>query len=204
MPKLCLRCGQPSAQGLFTPTDAAGNYICPDCKAGRSPAAVQHLRDVADKVVVTTTHNIDGHYVASYISIETVEFVFGTGLLSEFVSDVADLFGQRSTLFEGKLAAAKKSAMDSLKFLAARPSGGERGHRRGHRLHGVLGEPGGPDHQRHARECAAHPEEAANRRPGWHPAVTSGRRRETDRLRWRTVPVHRTAVRAGTGEAQAG
>ena len=76
-----------------------------------------------EKIPVTTTMNIDGHKVKEYIDIASVEVVIGTGVISEFTSEIADLFGQRSTGFEQKLADAKKYAINRLKYEAVERGG---------------------------------------------------------------------------------
>jgi uncharacterized protein YbjQ (UPF0145 family) len=86
--------------------------------AESSRAEQEELLRKAEKVIVTTTHHIEGHYVAQYLGIESVEYVIGTALLSEFLSDVSDLLGARSRPFEQKLQKAKQEAMLSLKLLA--------------------------------------------------------------------------------------
>lgn len=45
--------------------------------------------------------------------------VMGTGMFSEVSSSLADFLGVRSSAFEQKLQAAKRHAMDALKYIAA-------------------------------------------------------------------------------------
>ena len=71
-----------------------------------------------DKIPATTTNSIDGYTVDKYISIESVEIVIGTGPISEFTSEISDLFGKRSSAYEIKLANAKKTALKKLKMIA--------------------------------------------------------------------------------------
>lgn len=71
-------------------------------------------------VILTTTHSVEGHRIESYLGIESVEFVIGTGFLSELTGGIADLFGRRSRLFEGKLHDAKREAFEALKYVAMR------------------------------------------------------------------------------------
>ena len=76
------------------------------------------LKESEEKIIVTTTNQIDGSRVKKYIGIESVEIVIGTGVFSEFQGDIADMFGQRSTAFEGKLQNAKTAALKRLKLIA--------------------------------------------------------------------------------------
>lgn len=136
----CVICGNPIPSGnIFLGTAPRSPYgdgfICVSCKpnidqwmaANRSERAekqtevareYQELLRQADKVIVTTTHHVEGCYVAQYLGIESVEYVMGTGFVSELVSDISDLFGARSKPFEGKLQKAKQEAMLSLKLVA--------------------------------------------------------------------------------------
>jgi uncharacterized protein YbjQ (UPF0145 family) len=112
---------------------ATGRYVCSDCQerqqaeaSKKRRAEVDEARDrelalnkIARTVILTTTPTIDGFEIEAYIDIESVEFVIGTGLFSEFVSDWSDIFGLRSKPFESKLQAAKRESLDVLRKLAA-------------------------------------------------------------------------------------
>lgn len=94
-------------------TKVRGVHYCNDC-----------LKEALDSLVtLTTTPNIDGYRVKRYISIESVEYVIGTGFLSEMTSDISDFLGSRSSAFEIKLAAAKKFTMMKMKYLALSQGG---------------------------------------------------------------------------------
>ncbi len=69
-------------------------------------------------VILTTTDSIDGARVVSYLGIETVEVVIGTGTFSELSGDVSDFLGQRTRGFERKLELAKQVAFQRLKSKA--------------------------------------------------------------------------------------
>lgn len=71
-----------------------------------------------DAVIVTTGPTVQGYHITKYLGIDGVEFVIGTGLLSEFVTDFADLFGARSKMFESKLRTGRLQAVEVLKQLA--------------------------------------------------------------------------------------
>lgn len=74
-------------------------------------------RSIAD-IKVTTTATLDGHRIKRYIEVESAEVVLGSGPFSEFAGDVSDFFGSRSTAFEKKLAQARKTAMNKLRYVA--------------------------------------------------------------------------------------
>jgi uncharacterized protein YbjQ (UPF0145 family) len=117
---ICAGCGEKQGMMAALTTDllTPGNYYCPKClDANRQKE--ERIRLIAKKILVTTTPKVDGYYVAKYIGIESVEFVIGTGIFSEVTSDIADIFGRRSSAFEKKLQIAKQTAMNALKYIAA-------------------------------------------------------------------------------------
>lgn len=79
--------------------------------------------EMSHGVLLTTTGSLDGYRVIRYIDIESVEFVIGTGLWSEFTGEWSDFFGARSTVFEQKLQRAKAGALNALRVLAAKRGG---------------------------------------------------------------------------------
>lgn len=74
--------------------------------------------DAYEKIILTTTNNIDGFRVKKYIDIVSYEYVIGTGPISEFTSGISDFLGERSSSFEIKLKEAKKVSMDKIKLEA--------------------------------------------------------------------------------------
>lgn len=130
----CSRCGQKQGMMAVLTVDLTdGAYLCESCKAKEAQEKereatqkaeqlaerLAQLREQAKSVVLTTTHNIDGHRVVKYLGIESVEFVIGTGLFSELSTGFDDMLGQRSSAFETKLQGAKKIAFETLTFRAA-------------------------------------------------------------------------------------
>lgn len=83
----------------------------------------KQVKEKAENMIVTTTHNIDEFKIKKYIDIDTVEIVIGTGVFSELTGEVSDFLGIRSTMFEEKLQKAKKIAFDKLKYIAAQKGG---------------------------------------------------------------------------------
>jgi uncharacterized protein YbjQ (UPF0145 family) len=83
----------------------------------------RRLTGLASSVVVSTTPSLEGWHVQKYLGIVSVEFVIGTGPISEFVSELQDFFGARSSLFEQKLQLAKQAAFERLKYRAAEKGG---------------------------------------------------------------------------------
>ncbi len=131
MATVCTRCGVKLGM-MATMFDTEADHYCAKCTAEMvderwkdeqqqkmdKQQRIENLIQLSHKVVVTTTPGIDGYKVTDYLGIESVEFVIGTGLFSEITTDIQDLFGARSSAFEQKLSAAKKQAMDTLKFRA--------------------------------------------------------------------------------------
>jgi uncharacterized protein YbjQ (UPF0145 family) len=117
MAKNCARCGE--AGGFLK--DASFINIknqdhCQRCAKNIFDNAVKSIQ-------ITTTNNMDGYKINKYIDIESVEIVIGTGVFSEFGSDISDFFGARSTAFEVKMQKAKKVALERLKYIAFEKGG---------------------------------------------------------------------------------
>lgn len=130
----CDQCGKKGSFLEPLQTDPAGKgrlcYVCADIRYNQiasnaekrkadEAAREANLRAQAEKVIVTTTPHVDGCTVVKYLGVESVEYVIGTGLFSEVVSDIADIFGARSKMFEKKLSKAKEETFLVLKLKAA-------------------------------------------------------------------------------------
>ncbi len=102
-----------SEEGVFLPRTS---HLPWNDEAKDRIAQVQESRHV----IITTTHSVDGYRVEKYLGIESVEYVIGTGIFSEFTAGLADLLGGRATAFEKKLQDAKQVAIETLKFRAYR------------------------------------------------------------------------------------
>lgn len=88
-------------------------------KVQNKDCCLRCFSNLREKVIVTTTHSIEGFEITEYVNIESAEVVLGTGALSEWITSVQDSAGSRSTIFESKLAQAKSSALLILKSKAA-------------------------------------------------------------------------------------
>lgn len=112
MTKICSKCGEKA--GFFsglTFYNIHGRNMCSEC-------AKKYIDEGTKNIIVTTTHSVDGYSISSYLGIESVEIVIGTGIFSEFSSSIDDFLGARSTAFENKLSKAKETALKKLKFIA--------------------------------------------------------------------------------------
>jgi uncharacterized protein YbjQ (UPF0145 family) len=127
MATVCSRCN--AKLGWIASTLSAGSTdaLCPACieesfetSTNEETDPVKQMIQLSKSVKVTTTPTFDGYHVVEYLGIESVEFVIGTGMFSEVSSSLADFFGARSSAFEQKLQAAKRHAMDALKYIAAK------------------------------------------------------------------------------------
>ena len=123
----CTKCYQ-SFGGFFDSLNAnlSGPNLCPKCRGEeqsrlyKAELRQQEVAELAESVTLTTTHGIDGFRVESYLGIESVEVVIGTGMFTEMGGSIADFLGRRSKGFEGKLQRAKQIAFESLKMIAAK------------------------------------------------------------------------------------
>lgn len=62
----------------------------------------------------TNGYNFEGYHISDYLNIVSAETVLGTGFLSELSSQISDVFGTNSGMFEGKIATAKDMAVKNL------------------------------------------------------------------------------------------
>ncbi len=85
--------------------------------------AIKFVKAATEKIIITTTNNVDGYKVSKYIDIESVEIVVGTGVFSEIGGEISDFFGARSGAFEKKLQKGKKTALDILRYRAFEKGG---------------------------------------------------------------------------------
>jgi uncharacterized protein YbjQ (UPF0145 family) len=98
-----------------------GVLVCTECAPHVEREAEERAKSLlerSEEVIVTTTPNLEGYRIDEYLGIESVEFVIGTGLLSELTTDFQDFLGKRSSAFEGKLQVAKREALSALKCMA--------------------------------------------------------------------------------------
>jgi hypothetical protein len=89
----CSRCGKPHG-GFFSAltADLGKPFVCPECEA-KARLRAHDLARLIEKILLTTTPTIEGHRIAAYLGIESVEIVIGTGLFSELTGDISDFFG---------------------------------------------------------------------------------------------------------------
>jgi len=62
-------------------------------------------------MIVTTTHNIDGRTIQSYLGVISSETIIGANLFKDILGGLRDVFGGRSGTYEKVLEEAKQSAM---------------------------------------------------------------------------------------------
>jgi uncharacterized protein YbjQ (UPF0145 family) len=108
----CISCGKSKNllnEHLFKTFDK--KVYCIDCYS----KIAKEEKDKLSSIIMTTTNNIDGYLISKYIGIDSSEVVIGTGVLGEFVSDLNDFMGERSTNFEKKIQDAKEIVFNKLK-----------------------------------------------------------------------------------------
>ena len=81
-------------------------------------AAKAEYRRAVNSVILSSTPTLQGFRIKRYMMIDGVEYVVGTGFISEAVTEFGDFFGARSTMFEGKLRAGRLKAMQLMQILA--------------------------------------------------------------------------------------
>jgi uncharacterized protein YbjQ (UPF0145 family) len=109
----------------ISPKKYSENWVkCSVC-GNKAEVTVRHksycmpcYKSALDKIIITTTHSVEGYAIAEYIDIETAEVVIGTGFISEWITNFQDSAGLRSTMFEQKLAEAKSLTLSKIKYAA--------------------------------------------------------------------------------------
>lgn len=79
----------------------------------------KRYKEIADKMLLSTVNGFEGYSIQEYTGIVTSNIVLGTGLLSELESQINDLFGTNSNMFEDKPMKAKEKALEKVKLIAA-------------------------------------------------------------------------------------
>lgn len=80
-----------------------GDIVCINC-------AKEYLMKKSKNIIISSTNNIENKRIDKYLGFNSVEIVIGTGIFSEVTSEMSDIFGMRSTIFEKKLSEAKNMA----------------------------------------------------------------------------------------------
>mgnify|MGYP000055947749 CR=1 FL=1 len=65
-------------------------------------------------MIITTTHNIEGHRITEYLGVVTGEAVLGSNFLRDFFAKVRDVVGGRSGAYEKELAKARETAFSEI------------------------------------------------------------------------------------------
>jgi len=75
----CSRCKKPFGGVLSVLTADPGKVpVCPECEE-QERKQKKEIAQRAEKILLTTTPTIEGHWIAAYLGIESVEIVIGTG-----------------------------------------------------------------------------------------------------------------------------
>jgi len=65
-------------------------------------------------MIVTTTPNVDGKSVKSYMGIVTGEAIMGANIFRDFFASITDIVGGRSAAYEKELSKARTVAIDEM------------------------------------------------------------------------------------------
>jgi len=74
-------------------------------------------------MLVTTTNNIEGKEITSYLGIVTGEAILGANIFKDFFAGITDIIGGRSGAYERELRKAKEIAMEEMKDEAQKLGG---------------------------------------------------------------------------------
>lgn len=67
-------------------------------------------------VIVSTTPNLEGYKIKTYLGVESSEVVAGTSIIKDLFAEASDFFGGRASGYENSLSKAKQQAFDLLKY----------------------------------------------------------------------------------------
>lgn len=70
-------------------------------------------------MIITTTNNIAGHRITSYMGIVVGEAIMGANVVRDVFASITDIVGGRSGAYESKLQDARDTAMTELEARAA-------------------------------------------------------------------------------------
>jgi uncharacterized protein YbjQ (UPF0145 family) len=71
-------------------------------------------------MLVTTTPNIEGHEIVSYLGLVSGEAILGANLFKDLFASITDVIGGRSGAYERELRKAKDLALEEMKAEAAK------------------------------------------------------------------------------------
>lgn len=71
-------------------------------------------------MLMTTTPTVQGHEIETYFGIVSGETIIGANFLKDFTARIHDVFGGRSSSYEGVLREAKEAALKEMSEAAAR------------------------------------------------------------------------------------
>lgn len=72
------------------------------------------------KLIVTTTHGVDGRRVREYLGVVTGEAILGANILRDLFAGIRDIVGGRSAAYEKELRRAREVAFQELEEAAVR------------------------------------------------------------------------------------
>ncbi len=71
-------------------------------------------------MILTTTPTLQGHNIQQYYGVVTGETIIGANFVKDFFASITDVFGGRSSSYEGVLREAKDAAMKEMQQRAER------------------------------------------------------------------------------------
>ncbi len=119
----CKECGKSTIAPSIEWRHHGGKWVCPACISKLNLFKEDSADHSADHIILSTTPTLQGFEIEKYLGVESVQLVMGTGIVAEFVSDLSDFVGERSSKFENKMLMAKYYAMNRLKKQAVNMGG---------------------------------------------------------------------------------
>ncbi|MBA3612552.1 MAG: heavy metal-binding domain-containing protein [Nitrospirales bacterium] len=71
-------------------------------------------------MILTTTHNVEGHQIKDYLGVVAGEAILGTNFFKDFFANIRDIVGGRSGAYEKELRRAREIAFQEIQEEALR------------------------------------------------------------------------------------
>ncbi len=141
----CEKCGE-KVKGLFDVTDfdeygvEVGRSYCEKCYGIWKEEEMVRIENKAEKdrsmeekrvvmkksleeMIIVTTDKMENKHIEKYFGFISAEVVLGTGIISESLAGISDIFGKESKAFDKKINTSKNIILQKLKVRCAELGG---------------------------------------------------------------------------------
>lgn len=103
---------------IFKPLNSHIKFLKPFKPHNSSTSS--NLSNSINNMILSTTQTLQGHNILQYYGIVTGETIIGANFVKDFFASITDVFGGRSSSYEGVLREAKDAAMKEMQQRAER------------------------------------------------------------------------------------